>query len=85
MLVFCSAFSGVILMMMGLGGLGKYVKAVPNSIVVGFAVGIAGVIALSNFGETFGLRHAIKGEFLVGICGFRLLVLYCGYYVCFQC
>lgn len=64
MLVFCSAVAGVILMFMGLGGLGKYVKAVPNSIVVGFTVGIAGVIALSNIGETLGLRHAIKGEFL---------------------
>lgn len=64
MLVFCSAVAGVILMMMGLGGLGKYVKAVPNSIVVGFTVGIAGVIALSNIGETLGLRHAIKGEFV---------------------
>lgn len=72
-LIFCSAISGVILMVMGLGGLGRYVKLVPNSIVVGFSTGIAIVIALSNIGETLGLRHAIHGEFFEKI---RLISLH---------
>lgn len=63
LLVFCSAAAGVVLLLMGLFGLGEYVKKVPNSIVVGFTVGIAGVIALSNIGEVLGLKHAITGEF----------------------
>ena len=40
-LVFCSIVAGVVLMVMGLFGLGKYAKLVPNSIVVGFTIGIA--------------------------------------------
>ncbi|MBX9573304.1 MAG: hypothetical protein K2X77_30675 [Candidatus Obscuribacterales bacterium] len=64
LLVLCSVIAGVVLMLMGVFGLGKYVKAVPNSIVVGFTIGIAVVIALSNIGEVLGLQHAIRGEFI---------------------
>lgn len=64
LLVFCSIAAGILLMIMGLSGLGKFVKAVPNSIVVGFTVGIAIVIALSNFGEVLGLQQTIRGDFL---------------------
>lgn len=64
LLVLCSVIAGIVLMVMGLFGLGKYVKAVPNSIVVGFTIGIAVVIALSNIGEVLGLQHPIKGEFI---------------------
>jgi sulfate permease, SulP family len=46
-LVFCSILAGVVLIIMGLLGLGKYAKLVPNSIVVGFTVGIAVAIAIS--------------------------------------
>jgi MFS superfamily sulfate permease-like transporter len=63
LLVLCSILAGVILLFMGLFGLGKYVKCVPNSIVVGFTVGIAVVIGLSNIGEVLGLQHEIRGEF----------------------
>jgi len=49
-LVLVSLVAGVTLMIMGLLGLGKYGKMVPDSIVVGFTVGIAIVIAMSNFG-----------------------------------
>lgn len=63
MLVLCSLLAGIVLIVMGLFGLGRFVKLVPNSIVVGFTVGIAVVIALSNIGEVFGLQHAIRGEF----------------------
>ena len=64
LLVFCSLLSGIVLISMGVFGLGRFVKMVPNSIVVGFTVGIAVVIALSNIGEVFGLQHAIKGELI---------------------
>src|SRR5262245_34191067 len=46
-LVLCSIISGVVLMIMGLAGIGKYAKLVPNSIVVGFTVGIAMTIAVA--------------------------------------
>ncbi len=63
-LVACSLGAGFILMLMGLFGLGKYVKLVPNSIVVGFTIGIAVVIACTNLGDMFGLKHQLHGEFL---------------------
>lgn len=62
-LVLCSGLAGVILIIMGLLGLGRYAKLVPNSIVVGFTVGIAVSIVLSNIGEALGLKQAIRGEF----------------------
>ncbi len=62
-LVFVSIIAGVILMSMGLLGLGKYAKLVPNSIVVGFTVGIAVAIVLSNIGEALGIKASIRGEF----------------------
>ncbi len=55
-LVLCSAIAGVILAIMGLARLGRYVQLVPHSIVVGFTIGIAGIIALSQLGEALGLR-----------------------------
>jgi MFS superfamily sulfate permease-like transporter len=64
MVVLCSVLAGIVLLSMGLFGLGKYVKKVPNSIVVGFTIGISIVIALSNIGEVLGLQHAIRGEFI---------------------
>ncbi|CAG7856306.1 hypothetical protein MCAMS1_00737 [biofilm metagenome] len=55
-LVFVSIIAGIILMMMGVFGLGKYAKLVPNSIIVGFTVGIATAIALSNFESVLGVE-----------------------------
>jgi len=55
-LVFCSIVAGVILMLMGLFGVGRYAKLVPNSIVVGFTVGIAVAIALTNIGDAIGVE-----------------------------
>jgi len=60
-LVLVSLVAGVTLMIMGLLGLGKYGKMVPDSIVVGFTVGIAIVIAMSNFGEALGVKLPLKG------------------------
>lgn len=55
MLVFVSLLAGVVLMLCGLLGLGKIAKKVPSSIVVGFTVGIAVAIALSNSTDALGL------------------------------
>ncbi|WNB74287.1 SulP family inorganic anion transporter [Methylomonas koyamae] len=72
-LVLVSAIAGVILMLMGLFGLGRYAKLVPNSIIVGFTVGIATAIALTNlesilgiesFNELLGEDEDIKGGML---------------------
>ena len=63
-LVLVSIISGVVLMIMGLSGLGKYARLVPNSIIVGFTIGIAVAIALSNIGEVLGLTQDIRGGFV---------------------
>jgi SulP family sulfate permease len=60
-LILASIVSGAVLIVMGVFGLGRYAKLVPNSIVVGFTVGIAVVIALANAGEAFGLSLPLKG------------------------
>lgn len=43
-------------MIMGLFGMGKLAKYVPNSIVVGFTVGIAVAIALTNMEDILGIE-----------------------------
>lgn len=63
-LVLVSLISGLILMAMGLLGMGRFAKLVPNSIIVGFTAGIAMVIALSNAGEALGLTLGLKGGML---------------------
>lgn len=54
-LVLVSIISGIVLIILGVFGVGKYAKLVPNSIIVGFTVGIAVAIALSNFKDILGL------------------------------
>ena len=54
-LVLVSIISGIILIIMGIFGVGKYAKLVPNSIIVGFTVGIALAIAATNFKDILGL------------------------------
>jgi MFS superfamily sulfate permease-like transporter len=61
-LVFVSIISGVILMLLGVAGLGRHANKVPNSIVVGFTVGIAVAIAATNLGEVLGLTVELKGS-----------------------
>jgi SulP family sulfate permease len=56
-LVLVSIIAGVVLMLMGLAGLGKYAKLVPNSIVVGFTVGIAVAIAFTNLEDILGIEN----------------------------
>jgi SulP family sulfate permease len=55
-LIFVSIIAGVILMILGLAGMGRFAKLVPNSIVVGFTVGIAVAIALTNFEDILGIE-----------------------------
>src|SRR5262245_16494705 len=50
-LVLAAMLAGAILMIMGLARLGRLAKLVPHSIVVGFTIGIAVTIALSQVGE----------------------------------
>jgi MFS superfamily sulfate permease-like transporter len=63
-LIFCSVIAGAILMIMGLKGLGSLVSKVPHSIVVGFTIGIALTIALTQIGDMLGYKEKIAGSFL---------------------
>ena len=56
-LVLVSIIAGVILMLMGVFGLGRFAKYVPNSIVVGFTVGIAVAIACTNLEDVLGIEN----------------------------
>jgi MFS superfamily sulfate permease-like transporter len=68
-LVLCSIVAGVILIIMGMARLGRIVALVPHSIVVGFTIGIACVIALSQAGEVLGLKEALGYKFLEKVQG----------------
>ena len=63
-LVLVAIISGIILISMGLSGLGKIISLVPYSIVVGFTVGIAITIALSQIGEILGLKVKLGYGFI---------------------
>lgn len=60
-LVLASILAGIVLMICGLLGFGKYAKVVPPSIVVGFTIGIAVSIALSNGSEALGMASTSGG------------------------
>lgn len=60
-LVLVSVLSGLVLLGLGLKGLGKLARFVPHSIVIGFTVGIAVAIAMSDLGETLGYRSEMGG------------------------
>ena len=62
-LVLICLCSGPILMVLALLGWGKVGNLVPHTIVVGFSIGIAATIALSQFGEILGLTAAVSGGF----------------------
>jgi len=72
-LVFVSILAGIVLIIMGLFGFGRFAKLVPNSIIVGFTIGIATAIALTNmedilgiesFADLMGQDEDIKGGFV---------------------
>lgn len=58
-LVMVSIIAGLMLLTMGLLKLGKIIALVPHSIVVGFTIGIAIVIAFSQIGQVLGLPHKL--------------------------
>jgi sulfate permease, SulP family len=62
-LVLICICSGPILMLVALLGWGRIGNLVPHSIVVGFSIGIAVTIAMTQFGEILGLKAAITGSF----------------------
>jgi MFS superfamily sulfate permease-like transporter/nucleotide-binding universal stress UspA family protein len=62
-LVLICICSGPILMVCALLGWGRIGNLVPHSVVVGFSVGIAVTIALTQFGEILGLKTPIAGSF----------------------
>jgi MFS superfamily sulfate permease-like transporter len=62
-LILAGLIAGALLLAMGLFGLGRYVALVPHSIVVGFTIGIAVTIALSQVGEVAGLRAKLGYRF----------------------
>lgn len=62
-LVLFSVAAGVILMLLGLAGWGRIVALVPHSIVVGFTIGIAITIGLSQIGEVLGLKAKMGYSF----------------------
>lgn len=64
MLVLASILAGVILMILGVARLGRVVARVPHSIIVGFTIGIAVTIALSQVGEVLGLKAAMGYAFV---------------------
>ncbi|MDX1978822.1 MAG: SulP family inorganic anion transporter [Bryobacteraceae bacterium] len=68
-LILGSIIAGIILLMMGLGGLGKVAKLVPNSIVVGFTVGIGVTIAATNLYDVMGINAASNGNLLTKLSG----------------
>ncbi len=55
-LVLVSILAGIILIIMGIYGFGRYAKLVPNSIIVGFTIGIATAIALTNMEDILGIE-----------------------------
>lgn len=63
-LVLAALISGVVLMLMGLFGLGRFVSLVPHSIIVGFTIGIAATIGLSQIGEVLGFQNKLGYKFL---------------------
>lgn len=68
-LIIASVLAGLILMAMGLLRLGRLSTYVPHSIVVGFTIGIAIVIALSQIGEILGIKAQLGYGFLDKVSG----------------
>jgi sulfate permease, SulP family len=68
-LIWCSMIAGVVLIIMGVARLGRLVARVPNSIVVGFTIGIACVIAMSQLEQVFGMKSTASHGFIAKMQG----------------
>lgn len=62
-LVLASLIAGAVLMWLGVARMGRIVTKVPHSIIVGFTIGIAITIALSQSGEVLGLKEKLGYTF----------------------
>ncbi len=63
-LMVCTMMAGVILVIMGVAKLGRLIRFIPNSVIIGFTNGIAVLIALSQIREFLGLPITkMPGEF----------------------
>ncbi len=62
-LVLVALFAGATIALMALAGAGKIVRLVPHSIIVGFTIGIAVTIAVSQLGEVLGLEAKLGYKF----------------------
>ncbi|MBL8311738.1 MAG: STAS domain-containing protein [Burkholderiales bacterium] len=63
-LMICTMMAGVILIAMGAAKLGRLIRFVPNSVIIGFTNGIAVLIALSQIKDFLGLNITkMPGEF----------------------
>jgi sulfate permease, SulP family len=58
-LVLTAIVAGILLLLSGLFKFGRIVEKVPHSIVVGFTIGIAIVIAFSQIGEVLGIKEKV--------------------------
>lgn len=63
MLVLASVLAGIILVGLGAARAGRIVSKVPHSIIVGFTIGIAITIAMSQIGEVLGIKAAMGYAF----------------------
>jgi SulP family sulfate permease len=68
-LIFVSLLAGLVLLVLGLLGAGKVVQRMPSSIIVGFTIGIAVTIALTNIGEVFGYTTSLRGNLIEKLTG----------------
>lgn len=68
-LVLASLVAGIILMLMGVARLGRLSALVPHSIVVGFTIGIAITIAMSQIGEVLGIKAKLPYGFFAKLQG----------------
>jgi sulfate permease, SulP family len=68
-LVMASILAGVLLCVLGLAGMGKVAKHVPNSVVVGFTVGIGISIAATNLYDVMGITAAGGGSIVTKLQG----------------
>ena len=68
-LVLAALLAAALLAIMALAGAGKIVRLVPHSIIVGFTIGIAVTIAVSQVGEILGLEAALGYKFFAKLEG----------------
>lgn len=67
-LLICTLMAGVLLLVMGLLGMGTWIRFIPVSVISGFTKGIAVLILLSQVKEFFGLTTAqLPAEFFAQI------------------